>query len=127
MLLDSTNINLQLGDRTWYVEGGEAGVVYLLDFALALLYFGLLPGLTGWTVGKLTTGIRVVGPTAAEPASGAIWCDRSAGSSTGFPTSFPAWWGSSWSWPPTSTAVWRTSWPAPTWWTRPRSVWRRFP
>ena len=42
------------------VEGGEAGVVYLLDFALALLYFGLLPGLTGWTIGKLMTGIRVV-------------------------------------------------------------------
>jgi uncharacterized RDD family membrane protein YckC len=60
VLLDSTNINLQLGDRTWYVEGGQAGVVYLLDFALALLYFGLLPGLTGWTIGKLMTGIRVV-------------------------------------------------------------------
>lgn len=35
-------------------------MVYLLDFALALLYFGLLPGLTGWTIGKLVTGIRVV-------------------------------------------------------------------
>lgn len=60
VLLESTNINLQLGDRTWYVEGGEAGLVYLADLGWALLIFGLIPGLTGWTPGKLVTGLRVV-------------------------------------------------------------------
>ena len=60
VLLDATNIHFQLGDTTWFVEGGEAGLVYLLDFGGALVYFGLLPGLTGWTPGKLVTGLRVV-------------------------------------------------------------------
>ena len=32
VLLDATNIHFQLGDTTWFVEGGEAGLVYLLDF-----------------------------------------------------------------------------------------------
>ncbi len=31
VLLDATNIHFQLGDTTWFVEGGEAGLVYLLD------------------------------------------------------------------------------------------------
>jgi uncharacterized RDD family membrane protein YckC len=60
VLLERTNINLQVGDRTWYVEGGEAGLVYLLDVIAGLMLFGLLPGLTGWTPGKLITGLRVV-------------------------------------------------------------------
>ena len=60
VVLASTNIHIQLGDRTWYVEGGDAGRVYLVELAGALVYFGLLPGLTGWTPGKLLTGLRVV-------------------------------------------------------------------
>jgi len=60
VLLDSTNIHLQLGETTWYVEGGRAALVYLLDLLAGLALFGLLPGLTGWTPGKLITGLRVV-------------------------------------------------------------------
>jgi uncharacterized RDD family membrane protein YckC len=58
--LGNPNSHLQLGDRIWYVDGGKAGLLYLIDFASALVYFGVLPGLTGWTPGKLLTGLRVV-------------------------------------------------------------------
>jgi uncharacterized RDD family membrane protein YckC len=60
VLLDSTNIHLQLGEKTWFVEGGRATLIYLLDLVAGLALFGLLPGLTGWTPGKLITGLRVV-------------------------------------------------------------------
>jgi uncharacterized RDD family membrane protein YckC len=58
--LGNPNSHLQLGDRIWYVDGSEAGLLYLINFTGALILFGVLPGLTGWTPGKLLTGLRVV-------------------------------------------------------------------
>ena len=42
------------------VDGASATLVYLLDLLAGLALLGLLPGLTGWTPGKLITGLRVV-------------------------------------------------------------------
>ena len=95
VLLDSTNIHLQLGGTTWYVEGGRATLVYLLDLVAGLALFGLLPGLTGWTPGKLITGLRVVRADREARAWAAASHGPSSGSSTAFPTSSPAWSGSS--------------------------------
>ncbi len=61
-LLPGSSAHVTLGDRTWLVEGGEAVRYYLLCLVLGVAYFGLLPGLTSWTPGKLITGVRTVRP-----------------------------------------------------------------
>ena len=63
----SPNLNLNLGDTIYYLTGSGASGYLLAWVALAFLWFGLLPGLTGWTPGKLITGLRVV----SEDGSGA--------------------------------------------------------
>jgi uncharacterized RDD family membrane protein YckC len=47
---------LQIGD-TVYEAGGAS---FLFDFAFVFLYFGIVAGITGATLGKLLVGIRVV-------------------------------------------------------------------
>ena len=61
-LLPGTNARVTLGDSTWLVEGGDAVRYYLLCLLLGVTYFGLLPGLSSWTPGKLITGVRTVRP-----------------------------------------------------------------
>ena len=48
------------GNTTYQVNGGRAGLLYLVLIAGSFLYDCLLQGATGWTVGKLATGVRVV-------------------------------------------------------------------
>src|SRR4051794_4365957 len=48
---------VQLGDTVYEADGGPT---FGLDFVFVLLYFAILPGLTGATAGKFATGIRVV-------------------------------------------------------------------
>ncbi len=48
---------VQIGDTVYEADGGPT---FGLDFVFVLLYFGILPGLTGATAGKFATGIRVV-------------------------------------------------------------------
>jgi uncharacterized RDD family membrane protein YckC len=60
VFLDDVNTHVTLGDKTWYLEGSDVGLLWLSDLGVALIWFGLLPGLTGWTPGKLMTGLRVV-------------------------------------------------------------------
>jgi uncharacterized RDD family membrane protein YckC len=61
-LLPGSNAHITLGNSTWLVEGGEAVRYYLLCLLLGVAYFGLLPGLSSWTPGKLLTGVRAVRP-----------------------------------------------------------------
>ena len=61
------NLNVSLGDTTYYLNGGGASGYLLVWVGAAFLWFGVLPGITGWTPGKLLTGLRVVG----EDGSGA--------------------------------------------------------
>jgi len=61
-VLAGSNVHLSLGDTTWLVEGGDAVRYYLLCLLIGVAYFGLLPGLTSWTLGKLATGVRIVRP-----------------------------------------------------------------
>jgi uncharacterized RDD family membrane protein YckC len=60
--------NLTLGDDTWAVSGGRAALFFLVFLVLGFLYWSVLPGITGWTVGKLATGIRVVAEDGSMPA-----------------------------------------------------------
>lgn len=65
---ESIQANLTLGDTTWAITGGKAALFILIFIIVGLAYWAVLPGLTGWTVGKLTTGIRVVGPDGSVPS-----------------------------------------------------------
>lgn len=42
------------------VEGGAAAAFFIILIAASIGYWVVLPGLTGWTLGKLALGIRVV-------------------------------------------------------------------
>lgn len=65
---EAVNASITLGDDTWAITGGTALLFFLLVLVLGFLYWAVLPGLTGWTVGKLVTGIRVVGQDGSLPA-----------------------------------------------------------
>jgi uncharacterized RDD family membrane protein YckC len=52
--------NLKIGDHTYSVYGGTAATYFLLSIVIGLLYWVVLPGLKGFTLGKLMLGIRVV-------------------------------------------------------------------
>jgi uncharacterized RDD family membrane protein YckC len=47
---------LQVGDTVYEARGGT----FLFDLAFVLLYFGIVAGITGATIGKALVGIRVV-------------------------------------------------------------------
>ena len=51
-------VSFDVNDEVWVADTGPYFALYSL-FSFA--YFALLPGLTGWTIGKLLVGIRVVG------------------------------------------------------------------
>ena len=62
-------INLDLGGDEYSIVGGGNFLVYVLITAIvAILYWMILPGITGWTLGKLATGIRVVKDDGTMPA-----------------------------------------------------------
>jgi uncharacterized RDD family membrane protein YckC len=59
VFLDSPEFHVTAGDTLYYLEGAAAQRYWGLILLLALVQFGVLPGLTGWTPGKLATGMRV--------------------------------------------------------------------
>ncbi|MEX2194691.1 MAG: RDD family protein [Thermoleophilaceae bacterium] len=64
----STYFNLDLGDDTYSLVGGDFLLWLLITSVVGILYWMILPGLKGWTVGKLITGIRVVKDDGTCPA-----------------------------------------------------------
>lgn len=62
---------LTLNDDTWAVTGGSAALYYLITIGFGLLWWVVLPGIKGWTPGKLALGIRVVDEQGGCPAG--IW------------------------------------------------------
>jgi uncharacterized RDD family membrane protein YckC len=57
--LDSPQFNFRAGQTIYYVDGAAASLYWLITLAIAFVQFGILPGLSGWTPGKLATGLRV--------------------------------------------------------------------
>jgi uncharacterized RDD family membrane protein YckC len=68
--LDSPQFHLNAGDTLYYVDGPAAQLYWLATLVLAFVQFGVLPGLTGWTPGKLVTGLRVRRPDGAPAGFG---------------------------------------------------------
>lgn len=59
---------LSLGDTTYAITGGKAALFFLIFFVVGLAYWVVLPGLTGYTLGKAVTGVRVVKADGTVPA-----------------------------------------------------------
>lgn len=67
-LTTSTYFNIDLGDDTYSLVGSDFTIWLLIVIAVGILYWMILPGLKGWTPGKLITGIRVVKDDGSCPA-----------------------------------------------------------
>jgi uncharacterized RDD family membrane protein YckC len=52
--------NVTIGDHKYSIVGGDFVIYVLITIALGWLYYALLQGTKGWTLGKLATGIRTV-------------------------------------------------------------------
>lgn len=57
----ASTLNLEVNGDRWLLEGSSATLFGVLVGAAWLIYLGVVPGLTGWTPGKLLVGVRVVG------------------------------------------------------------------
>lgn len=60
--------NFTINDTTYSIVGGDFLIYVLITSAIGILYAVVLPGLTGWTFGKLATGVRVVREGTTRPA-----------------------------------------------------------
>lgn len=49
---DAVRASLTLGDTTYAITGGRAALFFLAFLVLGFLYWSVLPGVTGWTLGK---------------------------------------------------------------------------
>jgi uncharacterized RDD family membrane protein YckC len=54
------NACVNFGATVWVGEPGDVGIVFLLWGLFVLLNTLLIPGFTGWSIGKLIMGLRVV-------------------------------------------------------------------
>jgi uncharacterized RDD family membrane protein YckC len=68
--LTGTNVHVTVSNDTYYLAGSDASTFYVLELLVALLYGGVIQGLTGRTIGKLICGIRVVREDGSQPGIG---------------------------------------------------------
>ena len=59
--------NLEIGDKTYSVYGGTAGLYFLLATAIPILYFVVFQGMRGFTLGKAMLGLRLVKDDGSTP------------------------------------------------------------
>lgn len=67
----SVFMKLTLGDNTYAVTGGRAALFFLVWTVVGVGYSGVLPGVKGWTPGKLALGLRLVRPQTWLPPGAA--------------------------------------------------------
>lgn len=59
---------IEIGNDEYNIVGGDFLLYVLIVGVVGIVYWMVLPGLTGWTLGKLATGIRVVKDDGTLPA-----------------------------------------------------------
>ena len=57
----------RVGDQQFVFERSEIFLIAAVSLAVAVLFFVLIQGRFGWTIGKLVTGIRTVGHDGGRP------------------------------------------------------------
>lgn len=60
--------NVKIGDTEYAIIGGDFWLYMLIVITVGVLYWMVLPGLKGWTLGKLLLGLRVVREDGTCPA-----------------------------------------------------------
>lgn len=65
----SSTLNLESGGDRWLLEGGSATLFGIVAGLVWVGWLGVLPGVTGWTPGKVLTGVRVAGPDGRPPGA----------------------------------------------------------
>jgi uncharacterized RDD family membrane protein YckC len=65
-----SHLNVTFDRDTYYLQGDDATLFYVIELAIALLYAGVIQGLTGATIGKLICGIRVMREDGSRPGIG---------------------------------------------------------
>ena len=65
------SLHLTLNETEWYATGGRAVFVLAVLTGISVAYYCVLPGRTGWTVGKALTSVRVTGKDGVTPAG--VW------------------------------------------------------
>jgi uncharacterized RDD family membrane protein YckC len=68
--LTGTHLNVTFDKDTYYLQGDDATRFYVIELLVALLYAGVVQGLTGGTIGKLICGIRVMREDGSRPGLG---------------------------------------------------------
>jgi uncharacterized RDD family membrane protein YckC len=68
--LTGSHVTVTFDKDTYYVRGDDATRLYVIEVAVALLYAGIIQGLTGGTIGKLICGIRVMREDGRRPGLG---------------------------------------------------------
>ncbi|MEO0493745.1 MAG: RDD family protein [Actinomycetota bacterium] len=64
----SDDVCVQIDDTVYVGTSGDAGVITLIWLGWVLLSTIILPGITGWSPGKLITGVRIVKTDTLEKA-----------------------------------------------------------
>lgn len=59
---------IEIGNDEYNIVGGDLLLYLLIVGVVGIVYWMVLPGRTGWTLGKLATGIRVVKDDGTLPA-----------------------------------------------------------
>jgi uncharacterized RDD family membrane protein YckC len=67
-LTDTSYGNITIGDNEYAIVGGDFWIYMLIITVIGVLYWMILPGLKGWTLGKLLLGLRVVREDGTVPA-----------------------------------------------------------
>ena len=66
--VDAIRAYLTLNDTTYAVTGGKAALFFLGFLVIGLAYWVVLPGRTGFTLGKAVAGVRLVKGDGSVPA-----------------------------------------------------------
>ena len=68
--LSGTHVVATFGSDRYYIQGDDTTRFYAIELAIALLYAGVIQGVTGGTIGKLICGIRVMREDGRRPGLG---------------------------------------------------------
>ena len=64
----SSSVCMNIGSRVWVLEGGELAMILLVVAAYWYFFTALLPGVSGYSIGKAVVGLRVISQSDGQQA-----------------------------------------------------------